>query len=678
MRNKIALVLIVGIAMAVSSSAAAFDPAASHDKDNLAKFVAAHVNRADGPPFSFIYDGKPSSALLTKWPSTSEIQTIGDRTLKTTVYTDPDTRLRVTVVYTTYKDYPAVEWVVRFKNTGASDTPIIEKALASALQFNSWPEGPSTLYRARGSDATRSDFAPIQDSLSGKSEISFGPPAGRSSEADALPFFNIAGPDRGIMVGIGWSGSWLAVVRRAGARSLGFDAGMPKTHFRLHPGEEVRIPMISLLFWKGADRFDGHNLFRRFVLAHHAPRPNGKLLVPPLSHTIGSGGPVPCNEFTCATESFALSMIERLSQFGIEPDAYWIDAGWYESTHKAWWGGVGTWSPDKKRFPRGIKPISDLARSKGKKFVLWFEPERVFENTQIDREHKEWLTFLPKDPSRLFDLGNPEALKWMTDEIANRLLTEGVSIYRQDFNMDPAPYWKLMDKPDRVGIAEMKHIEGLYAFWDGLLAKVPGLLIDNCASGGRRIDLETIGRSIPLWRTDYQYFEPNGSQCHTYGLHLYLPFSGTGNGDPQKYAFRSVISGAAAIWWDVNGAYNRAQFLPTQAVEAIAEFHALAPYFFGDYYPLSEYSTSDEAWAVFQWSRPEEQDGIVLAFRRSKSAESTMNLALHGLDPAADYEVNYEDYGIVTVKSGKEIMSGLSVKIPEPSASLLVKYRRVR
>jgi alpha-galactosidase len=35
-----------------------------------------------------------------------------------------------------------------------------------------------------------------------------------------------------------------------------------------------------------------------------------------------------------------------------------------------------------------------------------------------------------------------------------------------------------------------------------LLAANPGLFIDNCASGGQRIDLETCARSIPLWRTD--------------------------------------------------------------------------------------------------------------------------------------------------------------------------------
>jgi alpha-galactosidase len=309
----------------------------------------------------------------------------------------------------------------------------------------------------------------------------------------------------------------------------------------------------------------------------------------------------------------------------------------------------------------------------GKGFVVWFEPERVYEGTRIDREHPEWVTALPGNPNRLFNLGDPGALAWLTDEISGFIRSEGVTIYRQDFNFDPAPYWKAMDGPDRVGVAEMKHIEGLYAFWDALLARNPGLLVDNCASGGRRIDLETIGRSIPLWRTDYSYFEPNGYQCHTYGLHFFLPASGTGNNNPQKYHFRSSLGGAVVLGWELNNAFD-----VTQALEDVAEFKSLRAYLFGDYYPLTEYSTSDEAWAAFQWDRPEERDGIVLAFRRPLAATAAIVVKLQGLDAGADYEVSFEDYGIAVFKSGRELASGLSVKIAEAPGSLLVKYRRIR
>jgi alpha-galactosidase len=371
-------------------------------------------------------------------------------------------------------------------------------------------------------------------------------------------------------------------------------------------------------------------------------------------------------------------MIDRLGQFGLEPEAFWIDAGWYESASTSWWDGVGTWSPDKKRFPRGLKPIGDAARSKGKRFVLWFEPERVYEGTRLDREHPEWLIRLPDNSDRVFNLGNPEALAWMIDHVSKLLLQEGVTIYRQDFNINALPYWRTLDAPDRVGIAEIRHIEGLYAYWDALLAKVPGLLIDNCAGGGRRIDLETISRSIPLWRTDSQPFEPNGEQCHTYGLQLYVPFSGTGNNDPRRYAFRSAMSGATVLAWAINGGVNAPAFDLAAALADITEFKALRPFFAGDFYPLTEYSTSDESWAAFQWDRPEERDGIVLAFRRNSALEAAKTLALHGLDPGADYEVSFEDYGLVVVKSGRELLAGLAFKIPQADASLLVKYRRIK
>jgi alpha-galactosidase len=675
---KKAFLIILSLCTLKIILSAGWDPAATHDRVSLDRFIAEHIDKTATPPFAFIYGGKIPSDILATWPAKQETSSFDGKTLKTISYADPASKLRVTALYTIYRDFPAVEWVIRFKNESSKDTPIIADVSSCVVKFDDWPVGETTLYRALGSDAQRSDFAPVRDALSENAEVSFGPSRGRSSDTAALPFFNVASAERGIMVAIGWSGQWKATVQRRGPRRLSLAAGMARTHFRLRPGEEVRSPSTALLFWKSGDRMSGHNLFRRFVLAHHTPRPNGRPVELPLSHGVGFGGPFPCNEYVCATESYALAMIDRLRQFGIEPDACWIDAGWYENATRSWWSGVGSWFPSRTRFPHGLKPVTEAARKWGKRFVVWFEPERVYEGTWLDREHPEWLTKLPGNPNRLLNLGDPGALAWLTDHISNFLLTEGVTIYRQDFNFDPAPYWKTMDAPDRVGIAEMRHIEGLYAYWDALLTRVPGLLIDNCASGGRRIDLETTGRSAPLWRTDYSYFEPNGYQCHTYGLQLFLPCSGTGNNNPQKYYFRSSMGGAVVLGWEIDGTHNNAPFNLNQALEDIDEFRALRPYFLGDFYPLTEYSTSDEAWAAFQWDRPEEQDGIVLAFRRPRAAESSITIQLQEFEPEADYEIDYEDYGIAVYKSGREVASGLSVKIPEAPGSLLIKYRRVR
>ena len=65
-------------------------------------------------------------------------------------------------------------------------------------------------------------------------------------------------------------------------------------------------------------------------------------------------------------------------------------------------------------------------------------------------------------------------------------------MYRNDFNLDPLGFWRGADAPDRQGITEIRYVEGQYAIWDELLRRgIPGCAIDNCASGGRRIDLET-------------------------------------------------------------------------------------------------------------------------------------------------------------------------------------------
>ncbi len=133
------------------------------------------------------------------------------------------------------------------------------------------------------------------------------------------------------------------------------------------------------------------------------------------------------------------------------------------------------------------------------------------------------------------------------------------------------------------------------------------------------------------------------------------------------------MGGAVVTGWEMNAAFPVAV-----AQDAMAEYRRVRPYLLCDYYPLTEYATGDEAWAAFQWDRPEERDGIVLAFRRPQAPGASIVVKPRGLDPEADYEVAFEDYGITLVKTGRELALGLTIKIPEAPGSLLVFYRRVR
>lgn len=654
----------------------------SPGNETVKLWVEEHFTKNKIPPFSFMYGGNSSDSFLRSWQFSSEqLKTENNEFIEYVfTYSDKRSGLKVKCFLTCYKDFPAVEWVLKFSNTSPGNSRLIEKVAVVDHSFSSSEQGKFILHHSRGSNALRSDFQPVDDILIQGKNIYMTPAGGRSSDNTALPFFNVEMPGgQGFVAAIGWSGKWFADVRQDNENSVSVKSGMEKISLRLLPGEEIRTPRISLLFWKGSDRMTGHNQFRRFILVHHSRKINGKFAEYPLSGSFDYGDPVPCGEYECLSGEYAVALVNRYRYFKILPELFWLDAGWYTGCgigkqNGSWWQNVGNWSAEKERFPYGLKPVSDAVHSIGGKFMVWFEPERVRPGTEIARDHQEWLLKLPENDNYLFDLGNTEARLWLTNRISDIIQNEGIDYYRQDFNMDPYPYWTEYDKPGRIGIHEIRHIEGLYTFWDTLLVRFPDLLIDNCASGGRRIDLETTSRSSPLWRTDYQYGEPNGYQCHTYGLHFYLPIHGTAIYSTDSYTFRSGLGATAVMNWEVTG--RNSESIP-EIQKCIQDYKKLRPYYYGDFYPLTPAvnNTRDDVWLAYQLNRPDRKDGIIMAFRRSGNNEETIHVKLSGLDPGTVYEISFEDYGIVINKSGRELLEHFDITIPQKSSSLLISYK---
>ena len=137
---------------------------------------------------------------------------------------------------------------------------------------------------------------------------------------------------------------------RDDAKTLRIRAGQELTHFKLHPGEEVRSPLVVLQFYKG-DWIRGQNFWRRWMVAHNIPRPGGKL-VPTHYGACWSDPLHPVGEIEMA-------ILNGYIREKIPLEFYFIDAGWYPSKGD-WWTDAGTWEVDKERFPKGIREISDL------------------------------------------------------------------------------------------------------------------------------------------------------------------------------------------------------------------------------------------------------------------------------------------------------------------------------
>jgi len=683
-KPKIKAILCFIILLYASCGITTAQSTTPESQSEVKSWINHHFASGKIPPFSFVYGGKNSDSFIKNWRFTAEKLQTTETNAEVSVYTysDKQSGLVVKCTVTSFTDFPAVEWVLNFTNTSGKNSPVIEKAAAINYDFNATAGGIFILHHAKGSNAERSDFQPYDDRMQVGKNIYMTPSGGRSSDNTAFPFFNIEMPGKqGVMVAVGWTGKWYADVLQTNEKSVSLKSGMERMQLYLVPKEEIRTPKICLLFWKGEDRMVGHNQFRRFILAHHSRKVNGHFAEYPLSGSFDYGDPAPCGEYECLTEEFAVALVKRDQQFDVLPEVFWLDAGWYTGCNGlkkngSWWQNVGNWSVEKERFPRGLKPVSDAVHQVGSKFMVWFEPERVRPETQIAKEHPEWLIKLPKEDNALLDLGNKDALAWITKKITDLLKNEGIDYYRQDFNFDPMPYWIANDKPDRIGISEIKHIEGLYAFWDSILATSPNLLIDNCASGGRRLDLETTSRSAPLWRTDYQYGEPNGYQCHTYGLNFYLPIHGTAIYKTDSYTFRSGLGATTVMNWEVTGKVSE----PIPDIQKrIQDYKNLRPYFYGDYYPLTENRnvTRDNVWLAYQLNRPEQNDGIVVAFRREGAPNESISTRFYGLDSNATYELFYEDYGVKVKKTGKELMNGIVLTISQKPSSLMIFYKKI-
>jgi alpha-galactosidase len=624
-------------------------------------------------PFSFVLDGKHSDYWLAK----------AERKI-TSVLLDKD-RLQHKIEYglsddicvectaIEYLHFPLVEWTVYMENQGNQDSPIIRNIRAMDLNIAEQPDCKMILQHQRGSQHAINDFEIFRETLvPGENKIiatSGGRPSNKS-----LPYFRIELFNRGINFTIGWPGQWSSQFDR-NAEGLQIRAGQEKTSFKLLPGERIRTPLIALQFWEGKpDR--AQNIFRRWMNQFNVPRPQWEEIKPFLtacsSHQF--------SEMEKANEANQQQFIDRYLEEGIPLNYWWMDAGWYVQNGS--WVNTGTWEVDKQRFPNSLRAITDHGHAKRVGSIVWFEPERVTADSSLAKEHPEWLLTPPVDTSQdnirqdwlLFDLGNEEARQWWTDWVVRFIEEEGIDVYRQDFNVDPLLFWRKNDAVDRQGITEIRYVQGLLRFFDELRERTGGILIDTCASGGRRLDLESMRRAVSLTRSDY-HFEPVGQQSQTHALSLWLTFHGSGIRHSDAYRFRSGMAPVNILCYDMQETN-----LDYSAIRSgVEERHELIKYYDKDYYPLTPYSIEETVWMAWQFDSPETGDGIVMAFRRAHCDEAERNLKLSGLQPGAYYllSISTSNEPAEVRYNGKDLLeSGLNLVSKMTSDSILVRYYR--
>lgn len=634
------------------------------------------------PPFSFKLDGVISSTF--EWENDSKKKVCDNHDLYTIRYTPKGINLLFLMELKAYHNFPSVDWVIHIKNTGSKDSGILSEILAMDISVKCAADAETVLHYALGSDAQVYDFMPMEWCLrNGHLDTTMHNEGGRSSNR-FLPFFNVQECGvGGWITSIGWTGQWKAYFGRKG-ENVKMQAGMEITHLKLYPGEQIRTPSILLeCYSSGLDH--GQNLHRRLMLQSYVPYKNGKPGLVPNVVCAWGGADAYTHHAT----------LDIMKKYDLPFDLYWIDAGWYGSPDVVskdtygdeWYLQSGNWFVNTRAYPNGMREISDHAHRDGYNFLLWFEPERAVDTTEIFNEHPEWMISMgekktkPGTTSYIVNIGIPECREWLTKRLSQMIIDFNLDWYRQDFNIDILPFWHMMDTPDRQGITEICYIEGLYKMWDDLIAMKPGLLIDNCASGGRRIDIEMCRRSIPLWRSDHQCFpsDPIGIQSHLFGLSLWVPLSQSAASGEDLYGARSAMSIALnSTLLPLSPGSEPTEKQVTYAKRIIDEANEVRELFYGDFYPLTGASISNKAWMAYQLDRPEINKGAVMVFRRSESGIESASFELGNIESGAKYEFKNVDTGEINVYTGIELISnGFKVSISNKRESRLYFYYKL-
>ncbi len=614
--------------------------------------------------------------------------TYGGRPIRGTASMLVDARLRVTVETASYPAFNATEWVLWFENLSGERSDIVSDIRDGDFLVALPPAPPKFLGdiavpgdravvsmngAVRGLDYSVSDatsatefaavphyFHPRRGKGGNVFEIANGTALPSANEA---PFFEVTQEGQGAIIAIGWTGGWRARFEDT-PEGVRVAAGMARARFYLEPGEKLRTTRILVMDYAKGE--DAGNKFRRLVrrhFSHAASRPGVREGL--LAYELWGG----------LTSAEMIRRVNALKGRGLAFEDLWIDAGWYGEGKKCddaytgdWWGWAGDWTPNARIHPNGLVDVAAAARDAGMGVMLWLEPERAVSTTRFAREHPELLR------GRLLWYGNDKARDYARDLLSDLATRLNFSCYRQDFNCDPTSDFESLDQPDREGVTEILHVTGLYRMWDELLDRHPGLVIDNCSGGGRRIDIETLRRSIAFFRSDYQCgfnLNPDVLQAHNAGISRLLPYTGCTVKLSDVYSLRSAYSSSHGVsYW--NAIFQEEDKVDWAAAKKCCdEYRRIRKYFPCDFYNHGSAGMDPTAWAIWQYHDPEKGEGVVLAFRRERSPSAQATLALKGVPAGATVSVENLDTG------AKETLraDALPLCLPQPRSSLVVTYR---
>jgi alpha-galactosidase len=178
-------------------------------------------------------------------------------------------------------------------------------------------------------------------------------------------------------------------------------------------------------------------------------------------------------------------------------DYFCIDAGWY--AEGSWWDWVGEWQENRRRFPNGLKEVTDYIRKKGMIPGVWLEIEVMGIRCPMVDTVCDDSWFFMRHGKRVYDRSRyqldfrNEKVRDYADSVIDRLVKEyGVGYIKMDYNIEPGIGTET--NADSFGDGLLGHERAYLAWLDGVFKRHPDLIVENCSSGGLRMDYAMLSR----------------------------------------------------------------------------------------------------------------------------------------------------------------------------------------
>ena len=205
------------------------------------------------------------------------------------------------------------------------------------------------------------------------------------------------------------------------------------------------------------------------------------------------------------TEDKLVEIAEKARECGVE--LFVLDDGWF-GKRCGEQAGLGDWVANPDRLKNGITGLAQRIEDLGMKFGLWFEPEMVNKDSDLYREHPDWIIQTPGRRNShgryqyVLDFSRKEVVDRIY-EMMDKILSEAkVSYIKWDMNRSITECYSAALSADRQGEVYHRYILGVYDLYERLTSKFPQILFESCASGGGRFDPGMLYYAPQCWTSD--------------------------------------------------------------------------------------------------------------------------------------------------------------------------------